>query len=305
VRKVDPMCELTIAIPMYNGGHTVVQAIQSCIDEAEHFGIRILVVDNASTDGSKERIQKVFGARVDIIRHSSTLPIWSNHNSCLALSTSKYTVILHADDMLQPKAIERFMKTILMDEHQDNTIIWGRSTFYDYAYHLKREGVSLDKLFFGATAERVFSFGGLTSSGTLYPREFIVAGGFLEFDSAYMPSDLFSMILAAKRGFQFVMLKDKILSRYQSSTLDTAGFGDSKYQSYIQLAYEKYLGKLRDECIENNIGEIMCLEPRSLPAYRAVFLSTKHPLFLLRYLITWGFKRPADTAKVIKRTFFR
>jgi len=98
---------VTIAIPNYNTSTYIGEAIQSAISQT-FFNIEILIVDNASTDNSRDIIK--FWAKKDsrIVVHcyDEFVKSMDNWNRCLALARGKYIVFLHADDRLKPRFLE-------------------------------------------------------------------------------------------------------------------------------------------------------------------------------------------------------
>jgi glycosyltransferase involved in cell wall biosynthesis len=291
---------LTITIPVYNNIATVSAAIESAINQKFDKSYNIIIVDNGSTDGSSEVLLH-YSDRCEIYTHETTIPIWSNHNACLKYSKTKFTLILHADDILNPTALKSFNKALSWCEDTTNTIIWGRSTFYDYYYHLDREGVKLNNTFKGKKAGDTFKFGGLTSSGTLYPSKFLKIGGFLEMPSSYMPSDLFSMLKAVDHNLNFIMCSENILIRSQSSTLDTAQLTQKEYQKYIYDAFLIYLDQLSFSQRKNFIANYYNVPFDKIPNYIGTYLYREISFNFYYYILKSGICNPIKTLKFLKR----
>ena len=184
-----------------------------------------------------------------------------------------------------------------------HTIIWGRSTFYDYFYHLQRENIKLNEVFSGKKAKDVFKFGGLTSIGTLYPKQFIRIGGFLEMQSPYMPSDLFSILRAADCKFKFKMCDKDVLIRSQSSTLDAANLTQKSYQKYIYDAFKIYYNQLDCNKQKDFIAGQFYYPIDKIPNYMATYIHREETLKFYLYFMKSVFYHPIRTLKFLKRLF--
>lgn len=103
--SLEPL--VTIAIPNHNTGAYISEAIESALSQTFQ-NIEILIVDNASTDNSREIIKHWAQKSTRIVVHYyDTLVIHvDNWNRCLNHARGKYIVFLHADDRLKPEFLE-------------------------------------------------------------------------------------------------------------------------------------------------------------------------------------------------------
>ena len=96
---------VSIAIPVYNGGHYLQEAIASVQSQTRQPD-EVLVFDNCSTDGSRE----VAGAAIGdehVVPSASNLGAVANFNRAVKGSTGTYFAWLGADDRLAPRFVER------------------------------------------------------------------------------------------------------------------------------------------------------------------------------------------------------
>jgi len=102
---------VTIAIPNYNTGAYICEAIESALSQTFQ-DIEILIVDNASTDNSRNIIRdRTQGNSRVIVQHYDTLVnSLDNWNRCLKHARGKYIVFLHADDRLKPEFVEAALR---------------------------------------------------------------------------------------------------------------------------------------------------------------------------------------------------
>lgn len=108
--------KLTISIVNYNTGDYLVkclQSIQSIENEAE---IATYVVDNASSDDSIKKAQKLF-PKVNFILNKVNLGFGKAHNQVLKKLNTEYALILNPDTLLGRAVISTMLK--FMDENSD------------------------------------------------------------------------------------------------------------------------------------------------------------------------------------------
>jgi glycosyltransferase involved in cell wall biosynthesis len=98
----------------YNQASFVGEAIRSVVQQT-YDNIELLVVDDASTDGSREQIERLLVAypTVRSILHHSNQGLCSSFNEALALARGEWIIDLAADDVLLPQRIERQMEGAL------------------------------------------------------------------------------------------------------------------------------------------------------------------------------------------------
>lgn len=90
----------TIVLPVYNGGALLEQAVRSVRDQTcEDW--TLLLVDDASTDGSAERIRQYESARVKAVVHESNAGLYPRLRQAIEEYVStEWVVILMQDDRL-------------------------------------------------------------------------------------------------------------------------------------------------------------------------------------------------------------
>lgn len=94
---------VTVAIPNYNTAAYIGEAIESAVSQTFH-DIEILIIDNASTDNSRDIIEDWSTRDNRIIVRNFDVYVNATHNwnRCLEYAKGQYIVFLHADDRLKP-----------------------------------------------------------------------------------------------------------------------------------------------------------------------------------------------------------
>lgn len=100
------MIDVSVIIPSWNAKKYLQDCINSIVRETKHNSIEIIVVDNASSDGSPEMIQKQF-QQVKLIRNSENLGFAKACNIGMRQAQGKYFCILNSDVILQKECIDK------------------------------------------------------------------------------------------------------------------------------------------------------------------------------------------------------
>ncbi|OGS13413.1 MAG: hypothetical protein A2234_04105 [Elusimicrobia bacterium RIFOXYA2_FULL_58_8] len=103
--RVQPL--VCVCLPTYNSAATVSETLAS-ITRQTYKNIRIVVVDNASEDGTlvivREYAKK--DGRISVFVNEKNLGLEGNTNRCIQLAVGEYTAIYHSDDIYESSIIE-------------------------------------------------------------------------------------------------------------------------------------------------------------------------------------------------------
>jgi hypothetical protein len=97
---------VTVVVPTFNRARLLPVAVESVL--AQTYGdFRLLIADNASTDGTAEVVARYDDPRIDYVRRPENLGITANHNLALRDVATEYCLIVSDDDVLFPQMLER------------------------------------------------------------------------------------------------------------------------------------------------------------------------------------------------------
>ena len=96
--------DLSVIIVSFNTREVLRECLTSVAREIEPFRAEVLVVDNASTDGSAAMVEQDFPA-VSLIRSSTNLGFGAANNLALQRASGRYFVLLNSDAFFAPGAL--------------------------------------------------------------------------------------------------------------------------------------------------------------------------------------------------------
>ena len=105
---------VSVVIPNWNGKEYLKPCITSLINQS-YSNVEIIIVDNASSDGSVEYLHEHF-PEVKVIRHSQNLGFGAANNAGIKLARGNYIMMLNNDTRLEPTCIYELKKSIEKDE---------------------------------------------------------------------------------------------------------------------------------------------------------------------------------------------
>jgi glycosyltransferase involved in cell wall biosynthesis len=120
----------TVAIPAYNQKAFIEKAIRSALEQ-DVPGLEIVVVDDASSDGTWELLQGFAQQGVRLHRNERNLGLFGNFNRCLELARTPYVRLLLGDDALAANCLAR--ELALMERHPGVAMLNTRGEFVDPA----------------------------------------------------------------------------------------------------------------------------------------------------------------------------
>jgi len=115
---------VSVIVPCYNYGRYLPACVKSILDQQD-VRVDVLVIDDASTDGSAEIVRGLMtqDARIRTICHAANRGHIATYNEGLAQASGDYTVLLSADDLLTPGCLAR--ATSLMEAHPSVGLTYG------------------------------------------------------------------------------------------------------------------------------------------------------------------------------------
>ena len=105
---------ITVLMPVYNGGPFLREAINSVLRQT-FSDYELLIIDDASMDGSSEIIASLDDPRVRVITHSRNLGLVASLNDGLDQARGQFIARMDADDVMLPHRLEKQFR--YLEEH--------------------------------------------------------------------------------------------------------------------------------------------------------------------------------------------
>ncbi len=121
-RKID----VSILIVSFNTREMTLEAISSVVRETRNVSFEIIVVDNASTDGSADVIA-AHPAAPTLIRLSENIGFGRGNNLAAERATGEYVLLLNPDTVVTERAIDRLVGFARSNKR---AMIWGGRTVF-------------------------------------------------------------------------------------------------------------------------------------------------------------------------------
>jgi len=104
---------VSVCVPVYNGQNYLAEALDSILSQTWN-DFELLIVDNASTDGTPAIIEKYAArdARVRAHISASNIGLNSNLNRCIALARGTWIKFLFHDDLMRSECLAKFMAAV-------------------------------------------------------------------------------------------------------------------------------------------------------------------------------------------------
>ena len=100
----EPTLDLSIVIVSFNTRDVLRECLHSVVTEAGTLRTEILVVDNASTDGSPQMVEREFPS-VRLLRSHTNLGFGAANNLAMLEAAGRYFVLLNSDAFLAPGSL--------------------------------------------------------------------------------------------------------------------------------------------------------------------------------------------------------
>jgi hypothetical protein len=93
--------KVSIVIPVHNGMPYIKEALRSALEQ-DYENLEVIVVDNASQDGTTEWLKSQKDAQLSVVYRDELQSPSQNWTQAIQLATGVYTKLLCADDILDP-----------------------------------------------------------------------------------------------------------------------------------------------------------------------------------------------------------
>jgi glycosyltransferase involved in cell wall biosynthesis len=113
---------VSVCIPVYNTERFVGDAVRSALSQT-CADIEIVIVDNASSDGTPRILADFSDPRIRVFRNDTNIGAAANFNRAVSLARGRYLKVLCADDALYPACLERQVAVLEADPREEIAVV--------------------------------------------------------------------------------------------------------------------------------------------------------------------------------------
>jgi GT2 family glycosyltransferase len=117
------MCICDVILPVFNNDSTVVSAATSILKQTCS-DLRLLVLDDGSTDHSLALLREFDDPRIEIVENSENAGLPIRLNQAVGMVEAPYVARMDADDIAHPERLERQIATLENDDSLDLVGCW-------------------------------------------------------------------------------------------------------------------------------------------------------------------------------------
>lgn len=206
---VVKLSKVSICIPSYNHGAFIGEAIQSVLDQT-YQDLEIIVVDDCSTDNSKEVVKSFKDPRIKFFRNEKNLGMVPNTNKALRLAKGEFIGVLNSDDYCGSKMIETALK--MFDENPEIGFTYSSYVVVNENGEIitKVKSCGCNKVFKSKEGFKKLAFGSIAApSGVMVRRKCYEDVG--PFDEEFPYCHDWNMCLRLSLKYDFACLSDYLL----------------------------------------------------------------------------------------------
>lgn len=108
---------LTAVVVNHDGGQDVERSVDSLLAQVG-VDLEVVVVDNASSDGSPDRLASRFGERIRLLRSARNLGFGAGNNLAIRQSDSELVLLLNPDAIAEPELAARLIAALHSGERR-------------------------------------------------------------------------------------------------------------------------------------------------------------------------------------------
>ncbi len=137
--------DISVIMSCYNNEDTILDAVNSILEQ--HFSsFELIVVNDGSSDGTKEKLNSIRHPRLKFINNPENIGLTRSLNKALSMSQGRYIARQDADDVSMPGRLEKQFN--YMEAHLDVAVLGtGRATLDEQGKVLSSLSLSKEPTF--------------------------------------------------------------------------------------------------------------------------------------------------------------
>ena len=123
--------DISIGLVNYNTRLYLEACLDSIFSQSTKYQVEVIMVDNASTDGSLEWVAEHY-PQVNVIRNKVNAGVARGNNQAIKAAQGRYVFLLNTDTVLKPGAIDSQIE--FLDDHPEVGAVGGKLIFEDGSF---------------------------------------------------------------------------------------------------------------------------------------------------------------------------
>ena len=115
---------VSVVIPTYNRAAMVTEAVDSALRQT-HKDVEVVVVDDASTDGTVRTLEEKYGSSIVVIRRERNGGASPSLNMGIRASRGRWIRTLGSDDIMAPSALSEFVRATARVERPEKCLFFS------------------------------------------------------------------------------------------------------------------------------------------------------------------------------------
>lgn len=141
---------ISVVMSVYNGAEYIEETIDSILTQ-EYKEIEFIIIDDASTDNTLEKIKKYTDKRIVLVKNKENRKLAYNLNEGIRMAKGKYVARIDADDICMPK---RFVTQIAyLEKHLEVMIVGGYAQLFGDSNYILKYPLTYQKIKVGLLFE--------------------------------------------------------------------------------------------------------------------------------------------------------
>lgn len=133
------MPQISVILPVFNGGDYLKLSIESVLNQKDA-DFELIIVDDCSTDGSRQYLTTIDDPRVNLFQNSSNKGLFWNLNLLISKSKSELIKLWAQDDIMYPECLAHFIN--FYNNHPNIGFIYSKVRYInEYGTHIKPERI--------------------------------------------------------------------------------------------------------------------------------------------------------------------
>jgi glycosyltransferase involved in cell wall biosynthesis len=134
---------VSVFVQAYNTEAFVGECLESVLRQEGPYTFDVLVIDDASTDGTADEIARFRDARLRTVRHAANAGAIATANEGYAATTGAFVVRVDSDDRLRPSFLARTVPVLNADPRLG--LVYGDVAMVDQCSRITQDGGLVDR----------------------------------------------------------------------------------------------------------------------------------------------------------------